>query len=83
MTLDQLLIGSFAAINILAFGLILYDKRKSRRERGGSTKQNRIPEAHILPPYDTPTLPSMTHRLGRAPLFYANHRQFSIILKDP
>ncbi|OGG65430.1 hypothetical protein A3I99_01615 [Candidatus Kaiserbacteria bacterium RIFCSPLOWO2_02_FULL_45_11b] len=48
MTLDQLLIGSFAAINILAFGVMAYDKRISRRGSGNGTERDRIPEGLIF-----------------------------------
>src|SRR3989344_1459799 len=48
MTLDQLLIGSFAAINILAFGVMAYDKRISRRGRNNGPEPDRIPEGLIF-----------------------------------
>jgi len=44
MTIDQVLIGSFALLNILAFSVMAYDKRISRK--GGDTE--RIPEGLIF-----------------------------------
>ena len=44
MTLEHMLIGIFAAVNIVAFFVIANDKRTSRR--GGITK--RIPEGIIF-----------------------------------
>jgi len=46
MTLEQILIGGFVAINLLAFGVMAYDKRISRR--GSVTSQDRIPEGLIF-----------------------------------
>ncbi|OFZ34625.1 MAG: hypothetical protein A3D17_11345 [Bdellovibrionales bacterium RIFCSPHIGHO2_02_FULL_40_15] len=46
MTLEQILIGSFAVINLLAFFFMAYDKRISRR--GGDRERDRIPEGLIF-----------------------------------
>jgi len=46
MTLEQILIGVFVAINLMAFFFMAYDKRISRR--GSVTSQDRIPEGLIF-----------------------------------
>jgi len=50
MTLEQILIGGFAAINIMAFFFMAYDKRISRRggDRGQGQERDRIPEGLIF-----------------------------------
>lgn len=50
MTLEQVLIGIFAAINLMAFFFMAYDKRISRRggDRGQGQERDRIPEGLIF-----------------------------------
>lgn len=52
MTLEQILIGSFAAINLMAFFFMAYDKRISRRGgdrgQGQERDRDRIPEGLIF-----------------------------------
>jgi uncharacterized membrane protein YsdA (DUF1294 family) len=46
MTLEQILIGAFAAINLVAFFFMVYDKHIARKR--GDTERDRIPEGMIF-----------------------------------
>lgn len=50
MTLEQILIGGFAAINLMAFFFMAYDKQISRRggDRGQGQERDRVPEGLIF-----------------------------------
>src|SRR3989344_5407392 len=46
MTQTEILIGVFAAINLVAFSIMAYDKHLSRKR--GDTERDRIPEGMIF-----------------------------------
>ena len=46
MTLEQILIGVFAFINLVAFSVMAYDKHIARKR--GDTERDRIPEGMIF-----------------------------------
>lgn len=48
MTLEQILIGVFAAINLMAFFFMAYDKQISRRGGDRGQDRDRIPEGLIF-----------------------------------